>query len=352
MISSGSTKRIYVGTYTIRGSEGIYSVLLDTDSGSLEMEGLRAEITNPTFLIRHPSLPVIYACSTVVEGGALYTYNFDAESGALSLIDKRSAHGSKPVYASIGGAQHTLTLANFGDGNVTAYPLQSSGTPGNPAQVFEFCGSSVHPIRQTSQHAHSIAWDRTGQFAVMADLGRDKVLVFRDERAGQLEQVFEADTSAGFGPRHISFHPDNNHVAIVGEMGSGVIVYTLNKENGALQELCKLSTLPDDFTDKSACSEIAYSSSGKYLYAANRGHDSIVTCEVDTTTGVPAVSDFTKSGGRSPRHFAIDPSGKLMVVANENGDNLVSFFINPATGQLTATGYSLNVPSPSCILFP
>jgi 6-phosphogluconolactonase len=220
-------------------------------------------------------------------------------------------------------------------------------------------GSSVNPDRQEGPHAHSINLDRANRFALAADLGLDKVLVYRfDSVSGELtpDDPPATDIHPGAGPRHLSFDPTGRYVYLVNELDLTVSVFTYSPADGTLTAIQTTSTLPD--SARAGAIEAGYSTaeiqvhpSGKFVYASNRGHDTIAAFGIDETSGRLTPIEYEPTGGRTPRNFRIDPTGSFLIAANQNSDSLVVFRIDQVNGSLTPTGHSARVPKPVCLRF-
>ncbi len=215
-------------------------------------------------------------------------------------------------------------------------------------------GSGPNPRRQEGPHAHSIVLDPHNRFAFAPDLGLDKIMVYRfDRRRGTLRpnRPGWVSTAPGAGPRHFCFHPDGRHAYAINELNSTLDAFAYGAENGSLERLATVSTLPDSFRGQNTCADVHVAPSGKFVYGSNRGHDSIAIFRVDSNRGTLTRIACEPTRGRTPRNFAIDPSGSWLLVANQNTGNLVVFRVDPITGMLRPTGQEVKVPSPVCIRF-
>jgi 6-phosphogluconolactonase len=244
-------------------------------------------------------------------------------------------------------------LANYSGGNVALFPVGADGALKPAADMQGHQGSSVNDKRQKEPHAHCIVLDPANQFAFAADLGTDKIMIYRfDAKLGKLtpnEPAFMA-TKPGAGPRHFIFHPNGKYAFVINELNSTVTAYSYNASKGSLTELQTLSTLPQGFSGENYCADIHVSADGKFVYGSNRGHDSIVVFGFNQSNGKLTYVENVSTGGKWPRNFTLDPSGKILLVANQNSNNIVSFKIDNKTGKLTPTGKETEVPSPVCLL--
>ncbi len=354
---------VYVGTYTRhlphatgRG-EGIYAYRLDPATGALAFVGLTARVDNPSFLALDPTERYLYAVNEVEEyvgqpGGAVSASAVDPESGALTALNRQPTHGAAPCYVSVDRTGKWVLVANYGSGSLTVLPIQEGGRLGPATAVVQHHGSSVNPQRQEGPHAHSVIVDAENRYALAADLGLDKVLVYRfDAGRGTLtpHDVPSVAIEPGAGPRHLAFHPSGRYLYATGELDSTVTALAYDAEQGNLRKLQTVSMLPPGWTGTSYAADIHVAPSGKHLYASNRGHDSIAIFAIDEKAGTLTPLGHVPTQGRTPRNFALDPSGNYLLVANQDTDTIVTFRVDPATGWLTPTGHVAAVPSPVCV---
>jgi 6-phosphogluconolactonase len=246
-------------------------------------------------------------------------------------------------------------VANYGGGSVSCIPITADGKLSQPTAFIQHTGSSVNAQRQKEPHAHSINVDKANRFAFVADLGLDKVLVYRfDPAAGTLSpnNPPAATVAPGSGPRHFAFHPSGKFAYANNEITSSVTAFNYDAERGVLSEIHTAPTLPAEFDAKrSSTAEVQVHPSGKFLYVSNRGHDAIAIFTIDQTTGKLTPTGHQSTQGKTPRNFGIDPSGKFLLAANQGSDTVVIFQIDPATGALKPTGATVDVPTPVCVKF-
>jgi 6-phosphogluconolactonase len=351
--------RVYVGTYTNKESKGIYLLELDTTTGKLESKGLAAESNSPSFLAIHPNKKFLYSVNEVSDfkgksAGAVTSYSIDPKTGKLTQLNQQSTGGSGPCHLSVVRDGKVLVVANYGGGSVAALPINEDGTLAPFGSFIQHEGSSVNPGRQKEPHAHSINIDLDQKYVVAADLGLDKVLVYKLETEGAKLSPSDpafAKVEAGSGPRHFAFHPDKKHAYVINEIKSTVTVFDYNGHHGILTPTQTISTLPNDFKGASYTAEVVVHPSGKFVYGSNRGHDSIAVFQVDSATGKLTAKGQVKTGGKTPRNFAIDPTGQFLLAENQDSGTIVPFRIDQETGTLTPTGASIKVPMPVCVKF-
>lgn len=242
-------------------------------------------------------------------------------------------------------------MANYGGGSVAALPVGADGRLGAPASVIQHHGSSVNPKRQEGPHAHSINLDRANRFAFAADLGLDRVLVYRfDAARGTLapNEPPSAATAPGAGPRHFAFHPSGRYAYVINELDSTVTAFSYDPEGGVLRVIQEIPTLPDGFSGENYPAEVVVHPNGRFLYGSNRGHDSLALFRIDEGTGKLTAIGHQPTGGKNPRNFALDPSGGWMFVGNQNTENVLLFRVDPERGTLTQHGAPFEAPAPIC----
>ena len=347
----------FIGTYTTGRSEGIYVHRMNGTTGALGPALDVASNDNPTFLEIHPNGRYLYAVSEIErfdgqDAGSLSAYAINRETGKLTFINATSTLGTGPCHLSIDAASRFVLVANYNSGSVCVIPIAENGGVGAATDFIQHEGSGIDPERQEGPHAHAIVLDRANQYVFVNDLGLDKVMIYRFDRAeGKLtpNDPPSAPLRPGAGPRHFCFSPDERYAYVINELGNSVTAFSYEWEPGTLHEMQDVPTLPEDFDGESSCADIHADPSGRFLYGSNRGHDSIVVYSVDSDNGRLTTVDWTSTGGGWPRNFAIDPSGRFLLAANQNDDNILVFRIDPETGRLEATGHTLEVPNPVCI---
>jgi 6-phosphogluconolactonase len=351
---------VYVGTYTQEGSEskGIYAYRFDSATGQLTPIGLGAETTNPSFLAAHPNHRFIYAVNEVSnyqgqKSGAVSAFAIDRATGKLTLLNQVGSKGGDPCYITVDKSGKYVLVANYAGGSVAVFPVLEDGKLGEASAFVQHTGHGTNPERQEAPHAHSIDLSPDNHFAIVDDLGLDQTLVYRfDSAKGSLDadnpKIGKA--APGAGPRHFAFHPNGHFAYVINEMQSTVSVFRYDAA-GDLQPLQTISSLPKTFAGHDESAEIQVHPSGKFLYASNRGHDSIAVFAIDPSKGTLTPLEYDSTKGASPRNFQIDPTGSLLFAANEKSDNIAVFRINPQTGRLTPTGKVLELSQPVCVEF-
>ena len=360
---SASATYAFIGTYTrtaphVQGkAEGIYVYRVDLSTGALTHVHTMPGVVNPSYLTLDPQHRHLYAVSEVDEvdgqvGGAVSAYAIDQETGALTYLNRQSTRGTWPCHLCVDQTDRFVLTANYLSGSVAVLPILAEGQLGPISDFHQHVGSSVNPDRQQGPHAHSINLDRANRHAVVCDLGLDMVLVYRlDHGQSALIPIESAGAVArpGAGPRHLDFHPSGRYAYVINEIGSTMTAYAYDESTGSLHEIHSLSTLPEGFTGTNHTADVHVHPSGRFVYGSNRGHDSIVTFAVDTTTGRLSYVDRQSTQGSTPRNFVVDSSGTFLFAANQNGDTIVTFRIDSQSGKLTPTGHVASVPSPVCV---
>ena len=348
---------LYVGTYTAGKSEGIYGYRMDRVSGALTRFNAFKSV-NPSFLTIDRSKRYLYAVNEVGEyagkpGGAVSAFAIEPLTGNLHLLNEQATQGADPCYLTVDSRRRALLVANYTGGNVSVLPVRSDGTLGMVIDLEQHEGSGVKE-QQKGPHAHCIILDRSERHALSADLGIDKVMIYRFDRStGKLTPAKQpwVQLQAGAGPRHLTLHPNGKYLYVISELDSTLTVFRYNELDGTLSQVATVSTLPSNFTGVSYCADVHVSPSGKFLYGSNRGHDSIVVFEIDPRTGKLTLVQHVSTQGSWPRNFTLDPAGRFLLVANQRTDNVVIFFIDARSGQLTPTGVTEQIPSPVCLKF-
>jgi 6-phosphogluconolactonase len=351
----------YVGTYTEGDthSKGIYAYRYDAATGDVTPLGVAAEATNPSFVAVHPNGRFLYAVNELgnykgPNSGGVSAFSVDQATGKLTLLNEVASRGADPAYTTVDKSGKFVLVANYTGGSVAVFPVLADGKLGEASSFVQHTGHGVNPERQEGPHAHSIDLSPDNRFAFVDDLGLDEVLVYKfDSATGTLtpnDPPF-VKIGSGVGPRHFVLRPDGKFAYVISEMGHTVTVLSTDLSTGKLQVLQAITTLPKDFTGRNDDAEIQIHPSGKFLYASNRGDDSIAIYAIDKSKGTLIQIGSVHTGGKEPRSFEIDPTGTMLFAENQKSDNVTLFRIDQKTGQLTPTGKVLDVPSPVCLKF-
>ncbi len=347
---------LYVGTYTDGTSKGIYRTALDRATGTATAPVLAGEAKNPSFLALHPSGRFLYAVSEVDEivpekGGGVLAFAVDAKTGDLTLLNQQPSKGGAPCHLVVDKTGKNVLVANYSGGNVALLRVGADGRLEPASVVRAHEGSGPNAQRQKKPHAHGIYLDAAERFAFSPDLGADRVFVYRfDAAKGTLEPHGAAPVPPGSGPRHLAFHPSGRFAYAINELISTVTAFGYDAAKGELTPLETVSALPADFQGTSYPAEIEVSKDGRFVYGSNRGHDSLVVFKVDTASGKLTLAGHVPVGGSWPRHFTIEPSGRVLLASHQRGGTASFFELDPQTGMPSPLGKPIAVDKPACLL--
>jgi 6-phosphogluconolactonase len=351
---------LYVGTYTTPGRrEGIYLVRMNRQSGKLRRVGALDAGENPSFLAIHPNGRVLYAVNEVDKykgkaSGAVSAFAIARDTGALTRRNEQPSEGAAPCFVSVDRSGRVVLVANYNGGSVALLPIEADGSLAPAASVVPHTGTGPNAERQEAPHAHSIITDPSNHFVLSADLGADRVFVYRLDLDGKsLRHVDGGDAvmHPAAGPRHLAFHPTLPLVFVSNELDSTVATLRFDAQSGKLSPLDARSTLPTGWKGTNYPADIHVAPSGRTLYVSNRGHNSIAVFSVTPATGTLALEQVVSTGGDWPRNFSLDPTGRWLLVANQQSDSVVVFARDQETGRLTPTRQRLAIPSPACLRF-
>lgn len=345
--------RVYVGAFTSEGAEGISLCTFNPETGDLALNRVFKGIDNPNFLRKSPDGNTLYVVSrgprsVEPSGGTVSAYRIGG-NGDLSFLNKQSTLGEDPCYVDISGDGKQVVVANYGGGSVALFPVADDGALLPASSVVKHQGSGLHKARQSRPFAHSIRFAADDKLIYAADLGADKLFVYTIKASqGKLVPSSQPYVSLppGSGPRHFEFSADGKFCYVVNELASTVTV--MRSQEGVMTEIQTLSALPEGYSEVSYCADIHLSSDGKYVYASNRGHNSIAVF-LREESGKLVLQKTVSTEGNWPRNFGIDPSGKYMLVANQRSHNIAIFRMEQ--GVPVFTGKELATPAPVCIEF-
>jgi 6-phosphogluconolactonase len=349
---------VYVGTYTGPKSKGIYGYRFDTKTKQFASLGAQAEVVNPSWLVTDPRHRCLYAISEVGNGtesqGYIGSFTINRETGALTYLNKVSSRGGGPCHLAVDRTGNVLLVANYGSGSIASFAIRADGSIGESLDFAQDSGSSVNPSRQKGPHCHEIVLSPDNRFLFVPELGLDQIKVYRFNSA---KGTFTPNdppfvkVTPGYGPRHLTFGVGGRFAYLVCEMQSSVMAFSYNQTNGLLTHLQTISNLPPNFTGTDNSAEIQTDKSGRFLYASNRGDDSITVFGIDRLKGTLTLIEVEPSLGKAPRNFVLGPTGETVLAANQGSDRINVFNVDHNTGKLTPTDIQLSVPSPVCILF-
>ena len=353
--AAAASKRywVYIGTYTGPQSKGIYAFQFDSDSGKLEPVNLVGELPRPSFLAIHPNRKYMYAVSELGTS-TVSAFEINPKTGMLTLLNTVPAKGSSACHLVVDRTGKSLVVANYGNGSVSVFPVGADGRLGESTAQIQHAGPAGPNPRQRGPHAHAVVLSQDNRFVFVPDLGLDKVFTYRLDPAQAALTANDppsGEVPPGSGPRHFAFHPSGKFAYSVNEMKSSVTAFSYDRSKGALTALQTIANLPEDYTGVDNSAEIDVDSAGKFLYASNRGHDSITIYKIDSSKGTLATVDRVPTQGKTPRGFKIDPTGRYLIAGNQDSNSVVIFKRDASTGRLTPTGQTVSVGSPVCIEF-
>ena len=358
---------VYVGTFTgtPAGSKGIYLFWLRTEGDKISQNatlvplGVAAETESPSFLTLDGKRHLLFCANETSTfngrpGGGVSAFSIDAATGKLKLINQRSSMGNGPCHVVLDKTGKNLFVANYESGSIAVLPVNQDGALGEATCVIQDTGRGPNPARQLGPHAHCVALSPDNRFAFVCDLGTDKVMIFKfDSEHGRLAANNPpfVTVKPGAGPRHIVFHPNGKFAYLINEIDSTLSAFAYDKSTGALKELQTLSSLPENYHGPNKAAEIAILPSGKFLFASNRGNDTVRSFAIDSKKGTLSWVAEQSTGGKTPRYFGIDPFGKYLLICNQDSNTALVCGIDPSAGRLKASDVFTDIPSPTCAVF-
>ena len=347
---------VFVSAFAPGEKGAIHAFRFDTKHGRLTALSRTVDIEHPFFLAVAPNGRHLYAVDSEKFGDDvdefIAAYSIDRSSGTLTRLNRQSAKGRTSCYLDIDDTGKTVVVANYSSGDVAALPVREDGSLGEAASFVRHSGSSVDPKRQKAPYAHCLEISPDNRFALAADLGIDKVLIYRLDNATAKMSANEAQPFAtvepGSGPRHLTFHPNGKRVYVINELKNTVTFFDYGPDAGTLKVRQTISTLPDSFTGTSYCADLKITPNGRFLYGTNRGHDSIAIYRI-AEDGTLSLVRIVPSLGKGPQNLLITLGGRWLLCANMPGNNIAVFRINEQTGELTPGSEPVSIPMPSCI---
>jgi 6-phosphogluconolactonase len=339
----------FVGTYTKGESKGIYAFTLDTQEKQITQVRVAAELDNPTYLNISKDNRFLYSVVKEGDSGGIAAFAVNSQSGELTPLNTQLLEGSSPCHVSVDSQTKFAFSANYHKGEVVSY-LVNSGTLTQPVSIMKHEGSGPDP-RQEKAHTHFAEMTPDEKFLAVCELGSDQLITYRVEENGALKEAARLAVRPGTGPRHLTFHPNKKFAYIMTEFSSEVIALRYDSGNGSFTEIQTISTIPKEFNENNQGSAIHISSDGRFIYAGNRGHNSIAVFGVDNDNGKLRLIERVSTEGDWPRDFSLDPTEKFLVGSNQNSSNLVLYSRDTETGKLTLLQSDVKVPDPVCIKF-
>ncbi len=350
---------LYVGCYTNESPAGIGVYDSSDPDGRLVQLAVVDRVEHASFLAAHPNRRVLYAVSETTSfdgmpGGGVVSFRIDPTDGSLSPLDRVSSHGEAPCHVSVDGVGRFLYVANYLSGTIAAFGLDPHGRVGEVLAVHRHRGSGPNPHRQQAPHAHCIVPGPDGASVYAADLGTDRVIHYRHTEpnrtdGGGFVAREELALEPGSGPRHLAFHPHHPVGFLICELSSTIVTLAVDTTTGELEIVGSCSTLPEEFNGSSIAAEIRVDGRGHRIYASNRGHDSVAVFAFTGPDEPLEPLGLIDSGGRTPRSFALHPSGRAMLVANQDSDTIVRLDLDPQTGMPRSTDTAIELSQPVCL---
>jgi 6-phosphogluconolactonase len=344
---------VYFGSHGSGPHIGFSLAHFDTDTGKLTKPVFLEEAVAPAYFIIRPDGKRLYTCNSV-PGTSVSAYAIDPTTAKLTLLNQQPSGGGDPSYVSFDPSGRYLLVANFLGGSAAVFALRHDGSIGPRTAFIQHVGASLDPHDPRHAHAHSIRFDPSHHFALLADMGLDKIFVYRlNPKTGALtpnDPPF-ASVAPGSGPRHTAFDPRGRYVYAINQTANSIVRFGWDSDRGALTQFESVSTLPEGFKGDDMAAEVLMHPNGKFLYATNRGDNSVAVFSVQMDTGRLTPIQHISSGGKTPRNAEFDPTGKWLLVSNQDSNNAVVFRIDQSTGQLTQNGDPVTVPAPFCERF-
>ncbi|WP_437203458.1 lactonase family protein [Planctomicrobium sp. SH664] len=348
---------LIVATFAPGEAGGIEHCRFDEETGAIQGVGRTTGIEHVFYMAVSPDGRFLYATHAPGKFGGstpefVAAYRRDPQTGALTLLNQQSTGGTASCFLEVDATGGVLLLANYASATVASLPIREDGSLEPIASLLTHTGSGTDPVRQAKPHPHCIVRSPDNRFAFVADLGLDQIIGYPLEaRTGKLLSTRPQITRTfpGAGPRHLRFHPDGEHLIVINELAGSITLFDYDSESGRMSEVQTLSTLPEGFSGKSLCADLRITPDGRFLYATNRGHDSIAAFRILPDATLQLVS-IVPSQGEGPQNLGISPNGKWLLCANMPGNSVSVFQIDPETGELALHGSPVSFPKPPCLI--
>jgi len=344
---------VYFGSHGSGPHNGFSLARFDTDTGKLTEPVFLEEAVAPAYFIIRPDGRRLYTCNSD-PGSSVSAYAIDPTTAKLTFLNQQPSGGGDPSYVSLDPTGRYLLVANFLGGSAAVFALRHDGTIGRRTAFIQHVGTSLDPHDPNHAHAHSIRFDPSHRFVLLADMGVDKIFVYHlNSETGALtpsDPPF-ASVAPGSGPRHTAFDPRGRYVYAINQTANSIVRFGWNSDRGVLTQFESVSTLPEGFKGNDMAAEILMHPNGNFLYATNRGDNSVAVFSVQKDTGRLTLIQHISTQGKTPRNAEFDPTGKWLLVSNQDSSNAVVFRIDQSTGQLTQNGDPVSVPAPFCERF-
>ena len=341
---------LMIGTYTTTPTDGIEVYGYDSHNGTFQFLH-KTPLKNPSYLAVSPNHKFLYSVTEagLPEGGAVSSFSLNTTSGDLKLINTQSSNGNHPCYVTVHKSNKWVAVSNYSSGNFEYYPVASDGSLKTPINTIHH-GSSVIKGRQDAPHAHSAVYSPDGKYLMVQDLGMDKIMIYPIDASGKINTAKSSfvQMAPGSGPRHLEFHPNGKWAYLMEEMSGNLTA--MSYKNGKLTVLNSVNAYPSDYKDDFGSADVHVSPDGRYVYGSNRGKSNTIGIfKIDQSSGKVSLIATQSTMGQTPRNFNFDPTGNLLLVANQQTNDVVVFKVNKETGLLTDTGTKLSVNKPVCL---
>jgi 6-phosphogluconolactonase len=354
----GGGRLLLVGTQTAATSKGIYAYSFEAATGELKPLGLAAEADNPTFLALAPNRKTVLVANELdtydgKSSGAVSSYALDRGRARLSKISEVASQGAGPCHVALDHTGRSAFAANYGGGSAASFSVGADGRLSPAVSFFQYDGHGPDTARQKGPHAHRVTVSPDNRFLLVNDLGLDVIHIYRlNSATAALTQNEPAvwKSSPGAGPRALQFDPNGKFAYCVTEMASAVVVLRWDATHGALETVQEVVMRPPDFSGTTGGSDIVIDREARFAYAADRFDDIIATFSISPADGKLTLLNRTSCGGKVPRHLALDPSGRWLLVANQATDSIAVLSRSAKTGQLGG-GKTFSLSKPQCLVF-
>lgn len=338
----------YIGTYTKGESKGIYRFTLDTEVERILDVKPVATLENPTYVTISKDNKNLYSVVKEGEKGGITAFSINEENGELLKINSQFSEGASPCHVSVNGENNVVVTANYHKGTIDSYEVHEEVNP--VTSTMQHTGTGPNQARQEKPHAHYSGFSPDEKYVHAVDLGTDQVITYKLDNS-TLTESSTLNVKPGSGPRHLTFHPNGKFAYVMTELSSEVIVLSYNEQDGSFAELQYISTIPDAFTENNQGSAIHISNDGQFVYAGNRGHNSIAIFSVNQDSAKLELVEIVSSEGNWPRDFVLDPTENFVIASNEISGNLVLYSRDKQTGKLSVIQSDVLVPEPVCVKF-
>ncbi|MFA6128159.1 MAG: lactonase family protein [Bacteroidales bacterium] len=352
------TDRLYIGSYTDLPGQGITICHFDSQSRSIQPDAVCGS-KNPSFLVFGNQRKFLYAVNETADfggknSGSVNSFACDEKTGRLTFLNSQPSLGASPCHLTLDRTGKFILVANYMGGNVAVLPVLPDGKVGEPVEMVQHTGSGINKSRQEVPHAHSVNLSPDNRFAFVCDLGIDRIMVYQfNHQTGKLTAAGTPwfQTAPGAGPRHFTFSADGKHAFAVNELNSTLTLFSYDGPRGKLTELQTVTTLPENFTGENTCADVHLHPNGRFVFASNRGNDSIAVFSINREAGTLKLIQNQSTLGKTPRNFVIHPSGRFLLAANQNSNSVHVFSLDPGTAKLAPAGKSISIDKPVCLLF-